>query len=303
MRKVLLFVWIFSFAEVSVAQNIPNGDMETWVTVGSYDDPQGWFTTNGPLVGFGGSANVTKETTDKYAGSASAKLVSAQSPIGASPGAMVAGSATIGLGGLSLKGGFAYAVRAKTFSGTYKYTPGPGDSSLFQAWLFKWNSATMKRDTVAFARLTQGNTVSSYTTFSVDFVYNRAPQGGLVPDSALVLVSTSSNLTGAKLGSVLYCDNLSFSGEVPLGIKNNVEKPSVTLYPNPVSSIINFKVNNGAVKRIVLYDILGKKIKSIEVESMVTSISTDGFQNGLYFYQLTGKENEVISTGRFSVKK
>lgn len=303
MKKTLLLVIVASLFRVSFAQNIPNGDMETWVTIGSYDDPQGWFTTNGPLVGFGGSANVTKETTDKYAGSASAKLVSAPSPLGTSPGAMVAGSATIGLNGLSLKGGFGSAKRSQTFSGVYKYTPGPGDSCLFQAWLFKWNSGTSKRDTVALARFAQGNTVGSYTSFSVDFIYKSAPQGNLVPDSALVLVSTSSNLTGAKLGSVLYCDNLSFSGEVPLGIKNNVEKPSVTLYPNPVSSIINFKVNNGAVKRIVLYDILGKKIKSIEVESMVTSISTDGFQNGLYFYQLTGKENEVISTGRFSVKK
>lgn len=294
---------ITSLCGVSVAQNIPNGDMETWVTVGSYQDPQGWFATNGPLVGFGGSANVTKETTDKYAGNASAKLISAQSPLGASPGAMVAGSATIGLGGLSLKGGFDCAARVKTFSGVYKYTPGPGDSCLFQAWLFKWNSVTSKRDTVAFARFTQGGTVSSYTTLSTDFIYNHAPQGNLVPDSALVLVSTSSVLTGAKLGSILYCDNLSFSGSVPVGINNMKEKPSVTIYPNPAISFINFKINNGAIKKIMLYDILGKKIKSIDVESTITSIPTDDFQNGLYFYQLTGREGEIISTGRLSIKK
>ncbi len=303
MRKILLLALITSFVGVSVAQNIPNGDMETWVAVGSYQDPQGWYTTNGPLVGFGGSANVTKETADKYAGSASAKLMSAQSPLGASPGAMVAGSATIGLSGLSLKGGFGCTARAKTFTGVYKYTPGPGDSCLFQAWLFKWNSGTLKRDTVAFARLTNGGTVGSYSTFSVDFVYNHAPQGNLTPDSALVLVSTSSVLTGAKLGSVLYSDNLGFSGSVPVGVNNINEKSSVTIYPNPATAFINFKINNGAIKKIILYDILGKKIKSVDVESALISIPTDDFQNGLYFYQFMGSEGEIISTGRLSIKK
>ena len=48
---------------------------------------------------------------------------------------------------------------------------------------------------------------------------------------------------------------------------------------------------------------LGKKVKNVEITSAQTSVSTEGLNNSLYFYQIADRNNFIISTGKFSVKK
>lgn len=301
MRKILLtlivLATVFSF---SYSQTIPSGDMESWKQTGSYFEPVGWMTAN-QLASFGG-ITVFKETTDVHGGATAARMETVQGSF-TFPGAMVAGNASFGLGGVTPTGGFPCASRVKSLTGWYKYSPGAGDSCLIQAWLFRRNPVTHARDTVATMSFKWGDSVKVYTQFSVDFKYNTTSAGGETPDSALILISASEILTAAKLGSVLLIDDLAFSGTVASVDNIALNKAKVSVYPNPAVSFVEFKVDNRQVSKIIIYDILGKKIRTQNVENAVVPIPTADMQNGMYFYQLTGKAGEVISTGKFSVRK
>jgi len=65
-------------------------------------------------------------------------------------------------------------------------------------------------------------------------------------------------------------------------------------YPNPFnqSSIINFKCSIGVIVRIVVFDILGKEVKTLVNEykqpgTYQVSFDAEGLSSGMYFYKIT----------------
>jgi hypothetical protein len=116
-------------------------------------------------------------------------------------------------------------------------------------------------------------------------------------------VSSSHNLTSAIVGSTLWVDDLSFSGYNKV---KDIPKPGATVvsvYPNPANYLVNFKFNTNQIAHLTIYDILGTRVKSLEVKSNSMIVSTEGLNDGLYFYQVADKEEQVIATGRFSIKR
>lgn len=301
MKKIFLTTISIAlfFTVKSFAQTIPNYGFENWTVVSSYSDPDGWMTGNQGSSGLGLGAGVN-ESSDFYAGASAMELKSVGTTFNF-PGVAVSGTLTsTGLGNVTFGGGFNWTTRSQKLSGYYKYTAGNGiDSALVKVILFKRNGSS--RDTIAVA--TKGlSGASAYTLFDAIFVYQDFSTN---PDSALIIIQSSKNLLAAQAGSVLLVDELSFSGSVAASIKNvslvNVE---ISAYPNPANEQINFSISNiSNVKSLNVFDILGKKVKSIEITSAQLSVSTEGLNNSLYFYQIADRNNNVISTGKFSVKK
>ncbi len=292
---VLIIASVKSFAQI-----IPNTGFEAWSTVASYENPDFWQTGNAGSVQLGGTPTVIK-STDSNGGQFSAQLQTSTTTAGFNfPGIAACGNINVvGIGNVSFTGGFPCNVRYAALTGYYKYTSGNGiDKAVVTAFLFKRNGAV--RDTVAIATktFTQDTT---WGMFVDSFVYK---SGTMTPDSALIIITSSENLGFAQLGSVLNVDDLLLTGVIA-GVKNVLpEIVNINVYPNPATETVNFSISNiKNAKTLSIYDILGKKIKTVEIVSALISVSTEGLNNSLYFYQLADSNNQIISTGKFSVKK
>lgn len=81
---------------------------------------------------------------------------------------------------------------------------------------------------------------------------------------------------------------------------SNVSNLQISVYPNPFTDYISVKDNDNQINQIILFSITGKKVRVIEdVDSNERYYLAD-IQNGIYFVQLVGKNNKVITTQRMN---
>lgn len=80
---------------------------------------------------------------------------------------------------------------------------------------------------------------------------------------------------------------------------NNVVKPTVALYPNPVNNVLNIASDN-AIESIAVYNLLGQEVMMMNVGNNNASINVAALNNGVYI--LNTVINGEVSTSRF-IKK
>ncbi len=285
--------------KVAKSQAILNADFESWQAVTSYEDPTSWMTSNAASSQVVGLPTVLKSTTAN-SGQYAAQLQTAGTALHF-PGVITNGVITSpGVGQITFSGGTPWTTRSQNLTGYFQYTAGGGaDSALVTAILFHRNGAN--RDTIAVGRKGLG-AQATYAQFTLNFNYH--DWSSTMPDSVLIIVQSSKNILSAQTGTVLLIDDIALHGNVA-GINNTViTKPSVAIYPNPASSVVRFSfkgMNNASTLNI--YDLLGKKIKSITIDGSVLNLETEDMDNGMYFYQVSDLNNAVLSTGKFSIKK
>lgn len=71
---------------------------------------------------------------------------------------------------------------------------------------------------------------------------------------------------------------------------------AIIIYPNPITTEFNIKINNNEVNEIILYDLSSRKLL---FQSFVntTTINTEYLAKGMYFYEVRNK-NRVIKSGK-----
>lgn len=79
----------------------------------------------------------------------------------------------------------------------------------------------------------------------------------------------------------------------------NVYNPyeSITVYPNPVSSILNIDVTNAMElpENIVIYNTLGQTVKHLKVSSLSDfSVDVSSLANGVYLLKITGQNQNKV---------
>jgi len=74
----------------------------------------------------------------------------------------------------------------------------------------------------------------------------------------------------------------------------------INVYPNPASDFISVS-NDENLKTIVVYNIVGRKIKQFEIEHSGAQYDIRDLPDGLYSIHLVGKNNKVLSTQRLTV--
>lgn len=82
------------------------------------------------------------------------------------------------------------------------------------------------------------------------------------------------------------------------------EDAGFRVYPNPAVAKINFQLpNNISVQnlQLSLFDILGKKLKEIPVQSLNTNISLIGYKRGTYLYKIMNKD-QILYSGKFIIQ-
>ncbi len=82
-------------------------------------------------------------------------------------------------------------------------------------------------------------------------------------------------------------------------IYNNICK----VFPNPATDKINFLINKVINPgEILIYDNMGKLIKTISYQDTFIKVNTSLFSNGIYYYNFTGN-SAIISAGKFIIQK
>ncbi|MDZ7742823.1 MAG: PCMD domain-containing protein [Bacteroidota bacterium] len=196
---------------------LPNMNLELWQDFGRYESPAPlgiWATPNkvSDLLVFLDPPPVTvSKTTDAVSGQYAARIETIQPE----DFFLMAGTLATGIFEpdlenpvKSLRQGVPFTSKPSAFSGYYKYLPVDGDSCNLYATLSKWNSATHKRDTIAYAGLPQMEEYpSEYTKFTFNFEYY---QEGIVPDTLIMIMVSSAEGDAfiGGIGSCLYVDEL-----------------------------------------------------------------------------------------------
>jgi len=67
---------------------------------------------------------------------------------------------------------------------------------------------------------------------------------------------------------------------------NDAEFKSFTIYPNPVTDILNIKAKD-AVNKVSVYNVLGKLVYTATPNSLSPTINMSAMKTGVYFVEVT----------------
>lgn len=283
----------------SAQDTIPNADFENWEVVGiTAEDPVDWSSGN-EFEAFGLPVFIFK-TTDANTGSFALKVTSDTAtippPMGTGVLDTVAGIINLGVTDFN-NPGLPYTGRPTEMKVFVKGTVGAGDVCFVFAELWKWNGSS--RDLVGEAVYTMSTSIANYTEQTTVFNYSLPD----TPDTISIMITGGNISPGGVVipGNEFFVDDISFTGTV--GIKEMGKNISINIYPNPVKNEINITTSFNENAVFEIYDILGKQIKSVELNGEFTKVSTDELSNGTYIYQIVSKKGIVINKGEFNVIK
>lgn len=141
-------------------------------------------------------------------------------------------------------------------------------------------------DTYGYYAVTER--LEDYTQLTVPVSFD---EEDLTCDS-LVIVFVSSSFTNAK-STELYIDDISFEYDY-LSV-NSSERIQMSMYPNPAKDymVIN-PANQSEAYDIMVYDMNGKQLKSVEHLTGDTRLSISDLAAGTYFLKLKQSGSELV---------
>ena len=319
MKKNLLTLIALGFITLTKAQVVPNGGFENWgAALGQPQEPTGWVSGNilcAPIATFPlpntNPTSVFKETAIVNSGTASLKIKTVKlntNPLAANGvndtiGYCILGSATLApVAGLVQ--GAPNTSRYASFDFWYQFVPTGIDAGGALCVLTKWNATLNKRDTVAVTAFVTSTPTTGWTNVSLPFTYNPLYAVSGNPDTIRCAFASSVGTYDPNysirptLGSVFYVDDATV-----VGVKENNQKLSVKAYPNPASQIFNLSISNDIAEKVEIFDITGKLIYNSKFEGKNHKVNTENFSEGIYIYKISGKEKDIISTGKLTVVK
>ena len=87
------------------------------------------------------------------------------------------------------------------------------------------------------------------------------------------------------------------------GISEIENNSYISLYPNPINTETSLHISNynGELLSLEMYDVQGKKVSEVKVNSEFTKIARGNLNSGIYFYKLID-DTKYIYTGKFIVE-
>ena len=242
-----------SFTGVISQPAMMNGDFESWLPQ-TIDFPAQWH----PLSGNDQTSGVSK-TTDASEGDYAAELTTIRGMVNNHPGA-TGGTISTGYipvncrGECPLRGGNPYTLRKDTLVFSYKYAPSNDDNAII-ALNFKKNGSGI------FATYLKLAASGTYQQKELPFSF------GEDPDTVIVSVSSTAwpDTLLSYVGSDLKIDDIYFKSQsVPTGInplKHETDN-NITIFPNPSEGKFRIKSQGTEIRKVVIYDAMGKEIYS-----------------------------------------
>ncbi|MDP2385773.1 MAG: T9SS type A sorting domain-containing protein [Bacteroidota bacterium] len=286
MKKIFLsIISVLCFTATTFAQ-VPNNGFETWTSMGSYNNPDGWGTLNNTTAI--ASVYTANKGTPGSPGTAYLKLTSKTVSTAVVNGIAVSG--VLDSTTMLPKSGFAFAQRPASFTGKWQHMIYGSSQGSIRVTLTRWDNTLNQRIAVATANQTLSGMAMSWANFTIPFTYT---DGG-TPDTCIIILKASgANPTN---NDYLWVDNLGFSGSV-IGIeKHDFFLTDLMIFPNPSSETINVNLNLKVPQKvsIELTDISGKLISSKNVGILqgesIQVINITGIAKGIYFVNVIGEQ-------------
>ena len=317
MKKITIVFAALFFAGLANAQTIPKTGFETWVnnteSPSTYLVPQGWITADvvqtyfadlfgDPTYGVNSVARVGSAHGGSYA--VQMKVDIADNGLDTIGGSVFSESSVVDFIDYAFGGpaaGFASSTRPASLKGFYKMNALGNDEGVAIVIMTKWNTVTNSRDTLMYnENLFFPANAANWTafTFPLTYAYNENPD--------TVLIGFGLTTPGSfNMNSTLTIDDLSFFGNVPIGMQEEAKTPvAVNLYPNPVSTNATISLPGTSLNqaRLEIYDVLGNKVGAVEgLNGNTIDISREGLKTGIYFYSII-QDNAVLVSGKLSVE-
>ncbi len=107
-----------------------------------------------------------------------------------------------------------------------------------------------------------------------------------------------------KVNSDLLSKQMVFAIEAtayPTSVANTNVLNNITLYPSPVTNILNVVHNSSAVSKALVFNVIGKKIMTYNTPfgEKGFSIPTSDLSNGIYFVELQDKNANKLALKKF----
>lgn len=255
MQKTFTLILVL-FTTLTFAQ-IPNAGFENW----SNGSPAGW-TTNNSIAG-----GLVTETNDAYAGNEAAMLN------------------VVGTNGGSISATFAVPAIPDSLYGWYLGNFVSGDVLLVQCSTKSGTTAT------SGALGSFSTTAVIYKKFGVK--YSATP--GSAADSASITLSLHNSTGSVNAGTSSIIDALSFGAYLSDGIAPVTGNAFLqSCMPNPATNTasIIFSLNGSSNVNLALYDVTGKKVKTLLENTELTDgqyklpVDVTSLPAGVYLYTL-----------------
>jgi hypothetical protein len=271
MKQALPLAFTLLLPAALRAQDIPNAGFEAWTTVGSYQDPTGWRTSN--MVSYSVDGSLTCEQGSP--GAVGDHFVKVSDRLLDGMG-MQSGSINTGTEGM-LFPGFPFTERPDAFNGHWQYHPvGVGHDGVVGAVLSRWNPVMGNRDIIANASMHALDPITAWESFSVPFLY----YSDLVPDTANVMIIASQNTT--EDGTSIWVDDLGFG---QLQSVPEVEGVAVELWPSPASDQLRIRAGV-LLSEVLVQDLSGRLMGRTTPNRAETVVPVSALPAGMYLAQL-----------------
>lgn len=87
-----------------------------------------------------------------------------------------------------------------------------------------------------------------------------------------------------------------------VGVRENYQLISdLSVYPNPAITQLNFNTENKTAKHVFIYDVSGKLIESKLFTDGKLTLNVSDYANGMYFFNVTGADNQLLKTGKVTI--
>lgn len=76
---------------------------------------------------------------------------------------------------------------------------------------------------------------------------------------------------------------------------------SLSVYPNPSSSVVNFDIDYNKAAKVAVMDITGRLVENVNFEFNKAQVNVSNYNKGIYLYQVTDVKGHVIKSGKVTV--
>ncbi|MGY5354930.1 T9SS type A sorting domain-containing protein [Wenyingzhuangia sp. IMCC45467] len=136
---------------------------------------------------------------------------------------------------------------------------------------------------------TINTSMSNFETLSVDLASAKTEWTGNVTDIQLAIRNTGNTGNASSAGDI-QIDQIIFDNNETLS-SENIEDADFSLYPNPVSDVLNI-TGNSTITAIEVYNITGQKVLT---SASKNQINVSQLSLGVYVLKLQNENNQVLS--------
>ncbi len=277
----MLLVILFAITMKANAQ-IPNSGFENWTTVGSYQFPNEWATSNPVCTGPFYPCTRSTDHFPAAVGNFSVRLENNTSLTRLTGGFGYASTDTA----YPFRPSFAISGHPNSLCGYYKFTPLNNDTMFIRIVLFK--NSTM----VNYYTFKTGSSTSTWTSFTIPLTYTSA-DSAMIYMMAFYPIGPTDEPNG---NSVLYVDNLSFDNLISSVSEQASSQTKYNIYPNPASDKITIaNAGNSEETYIRILNLQGKQIMNLQFQNQNNlELDISALAIGIYFIEVKTEKGTAL---------